>query len=327
MAKKGVLEHPKTLTLADRLGIMDCFALGILEAFWHHVTDYFEDGDVTTLRPSVFARSIRYQGNPQELWDALIDAGFIDQTPDGKLLVHHWPEHCVDYIHTRFFRTFKYFADGTRPKPGSVGKEERERLSKQWDAMESAQDQQDLNLQSPEQSEQNPQTIPEQFQKPLPNQTQPNPTKPSSKRECAGAEVESPASRVLSQLRALACVQNCKTQNDEGQISLLEGTFERHKGDKLLEGIDWGHWAGWVANRASAKPAFTSATSSMTAAAVLERFIPDIRGELAKAAASEKPAQPASPGNPATGEGLTWYWGEDDFGNPVKKPIVEGVAA
>lgn len=32
-------------------------------------------------------------------------------------------------------------------------------------------------------------------------------------------------------------------------------------------------------------------------------------------------------GNSATGEGITWFWDEDDNGNPVKKPIAAGATA
>jgi hypothetical protein len=175
MAKKGVLEHPKTLTLADSLGIMDCFALGILEAFWHHVTDYFEDGDVTNLRPSVFVRSIRYQGDAAQLWSALLDAGFIDQTPEGRLLVHDWPEHCNDYIHTRFYRSLKMFANGTKPKPVSIGKDEKERLSAQWENVDMA----NLNLTQQLQVQNNSQTVSEQLNNSLPSPTLPSLTLPN----------------------------------------------------------------------------------------------------------------------------------------------------
>jgi hypothetical protein len=131
MAKKGILEHPKTLTLADALGIMDCFAVGILETFWHHVGKYHDDGDISDLKPSILARSIRYSGDPQQLWDALIYAGFID-TGDDKTIVHDWPHHCEDSIHSRLFRAIRCFADGSKPLPKNLGKDEKAELEKAW---------------------------------------------------------------------------------------------------------------------------------------------------------------------------------------------------
>lgn len=135
MALRGTLEHPKTLALADALGIMDCFALGILEAFWHHVGKYHEDGDVTDLRPSIFARSIRYAGDSSELWEALISCGFLDET-GGKTIVHGWSEHADDAVHSRLYRSVKPFADGRKPKARGIGADEKTRLQRAWEVLE-----------------------------------------------------------------------------------------------------------------------------------------------------------------------------------------------
>lgn len=134
MAKKGILEHPKTLTLADSLGLMDCCAVGILETFWHHVGKYHDDGDITNLKPSILARSIRYTADPQQLWDALIEAGFIDVLENGKTVVHDWSHHCEDSIHSRLFRAIRCFADGTKPLPKNLGKDEKAELERAWDS-------------------------------------------------------------------------------------------------------------------------------------------------------------------------------------------------
>ncbi len=137
MAKRGALEHPKTLALADALEIMDCFALGILEAFWHHVGKYHEDGDITSLSPRVLCRSIRYTGDAAHLFAVLKECGFIDEK-NGKLLVHDWADHADNAIHSRLFRALTPFADGTRPKPQNLGRDERATLEKAWEEAEKA---------------------------------------------------------------------------------------------------------------------------------------------------------------------------------------------
>ena len=137
MAKRGALEHPKTLDLAERLGLDDCFALGILEAFWHHVSKYFNDGDVTALKPGVCARSIRYTRSGQELFEALEGAGFLDRLEDGRLLVHDWSHHADDSVHSSLYKAVKPFADGTKPKEKSVQKSEQERLRTLWEQFDS----------------------------------------------------------------------------------------------------------------------------------------------------------------------------------------------
>lgn len=132
MALRGALEHPKVLALADALGIMDCFALGILEAFWHHVAKYHDDGDISDVKPGVMCRSIRYTGDAAALWKAMTEAGFIDETSDGRLIVHGWSQHADSAIHARLYRAIRTFADGTKPLPRSIGKAEKETLDKQW---------------------------------------------------------------------------------------------------------------------------------------------------------------------------------------------------
>ena len=110
---------------------MDCFALGIVEAFWHHVAKYHEDGDITGLKPGTLARSIRYTGDPAELLAAMVEAGFVDRLGE-RLIVHGWSEHADDATQSRLFRALQPFADGSVPKPAKIGKDERAELERQW---------------------------------------------------------------------------------------------------------------------------------------------------------------------------------------------------
>ena len=71
MAKRGILEHEKTLELADYLGIPEIYVVGVLEVFWQWVARYHHDGDVTGTKPAVLARAIRYPGDPLQLSPAL----------------------------------------------------------------------------------------------------------------------------------------------------------------------------------------------------------------------------------------------------------------
>lgn len=188
MAKAKTLEHPKTLALADALGIMDCFALGILEAFWHHVTAYYPDGEITDMKPRVMARSIRYTGDADELVAAFVEAGLIDQ--DGeRLLVHDWPDHCNDAVHLSLARAHTRFANGATPRMTRMSKDERERLTEWFNAhpvrTQSAQEAHTVRTESA-----------------LPSQAKPSLTKPSqakpSNNPLTGVEgVDEPASETL----------------------------------------------------------------------------------------------------------------------------------
>ena len=113
MAKRGILEHPKTLDLAERLELMAPFAVGLLECFWHWVAKYYPNGDVTGMRPALLAASIRYSGNADDLWQAMIDSGFIDAKE--RVLVHDWSEHADDAVRKRLKDRNEKFADGSEP--------------------------------------------------------------------------------------------------------------------------------------------------------------------------------------------------------------------
>jgi hypothetical protein len=115
MAKRGILEHPKTIELAELLDIPECYAVGVLECLWHHVARYFPHGEVTSLKPSILARSIRYPGDGQALWNALLQTGFLDEQPDGAVLVHDWSEHADNSVHQLLKKREEPFADGHAP--------------------------------------------------------------------------------------------------------------------------------------------------------------------------------------------------------------------
>lgn len=133
MAKRGTLEHPKTLDLAERLGIMEPFALGLLEAFWGWVGKYHPSGDVTNVRPALLAASIRYRGDSAQLWATLAECGFVDKMDDGRLVVHDWSDHADECVNAVLARRHERFADGRIPSSGWLNKSERERFN-QWTA-------------------------------------------------------------------------------------------------------------------------------------------------------------------------------------------------
>jgi hypothetical protein len=126
MAKRGILEHEKTLMLADQLGIMEPFAVGILEVFWQWVAKYHPQGDITGVRPRLMASAIRYRDDADTLWLALIACGFIDDLYDGRFIVHDWSDHAENSVHKYLKDRGLSFANGvdafsrTKPKPKNV---------------------------------------------------------------------------------------------------------------------------------------------------------------------------------------------------------------
>lgn len=93
MALRGTLTHRKTRRLAKALGIMPCFALGILEALWHVTSEQTPAGDIGRMSNQDMADEMFYDGDADELVDALVLSGWLDVHPECRLAVHDWAQH------------------------------------------------------------------------------------------------------------------------------------------------------------------------------------------------------------------------------------------
>jgi hypothetical protein len=124
MAKRGTLEHPKTLKLGRRLGIPPCFALGVLEALWHWAAKYARDGKISA-EPWQVAEAIRYPGDEGALFEALIECGWIDEI-EGELYIHDWADHADNAVKKTLANRGEKFATGEEPfrKNGAIAKKD-----------------------------------------------------------------------------------------------------------------------------------------------------------------------------------------------------------
>lgn len=84
-----IREHPKTRRLARRLGITVPAAIGHLHLLWWWSVDYAEDGNLAKYMPEDIADAVMWDGDPQALWDALVELHWIDVKEDGPE-VHDW---------------------------------------------------------------------------------------------------------------------------------------------------------------------------------------------------------------------------------------------
>ena len=93
--------HPKLKRLARLLGVSKQAAIGFLHLLWWWALDYaprgqiippFESGDV--------ADAMEYEGDPQEIIDALVSAGFLDRNSDG-LVIHDWYDYAGKLLDRR----------------------------------------------------------------------------------------------------------------------------------------------------------------------------------------------------------------------------------
>ena len=84
--------HPKTKRLCRILGISLPQAVGHLHLLWHWVLEFAPDGDVTDYVEDL-AEAAYWDGEPHQFIEALLACGFLDQTEDGRIVVHDWEEY------------------------------------------------------------------------------------------------------------------------------------------------------------------------------------------------------------------------------------------
>lgn len=131
--KRGTESHPKTLRLANLLNVELAAAIGILHLLWAHASDYAPRGDIGRWTDLEIALSVR-RGVPvteesaADLVRALLAAGWLDECPEHRLLIHDWPEHCEAYVHNRLARGRHRFADGSTPRLGRLPKLEQDTI-------------------------------------------------------------------------------------------------------------------------------------------------------------------------------------------------------
>ncbi len=75
-------------------------AVGHLHMFWWWAMEFAQDGDVSKFEAEDIADAMEYDGDPDVLMDALIYAGYIDQTASGRV-IHDWYDYAGKLIERR----------------------------------------------------------------------------------------------------------------------------------------------------------------------------------------------------------------------------------
>jgi hypothetical protein len=84
--------HPKIRRFARVAGINIPTAIGHMHLLWWWAMDYAQNGDITRYTPCDIADAIFWEGEPEALFNALIDSGFLDSL-DGSTVIHDWHEY------------------------------------------------------------------------------------------------------------------------------------------------------------------------------------------------------------------------------------------
>lgn len=96
--KRETLRHPKSYDLAARLGVTRPAALGILQLLWDYTGEVAPRGDLGKWTDPVIAQACDWTGNPAAFVAALVDAHWLDESEDHRLIVHDWAHHCEEWV-------------------------------------------------------------------------------------------------------------------------------------------------------------------------------------------------------------------------------------
>lgn len=96
--KLEALDHPKTLDFAARLGVELPTAIGHLELLWAFTGKKAPQGNIGKWADGAIARACYWMGDPKVFVQALIDAGFAEESAEHGILIHDWPEHAPRWV-------------------------------------------------------------------------------------------------------------------------------------------------------------------------------------------------------------------------------------
>lgn len=96
--KAGTESNVKFKRLKRRLGLPLYAVTGILEALWAITASSAPRGDIGKFTNEDIAAAIEFEGDEDELVDALIASGWVDECGVHRLVVHDWKDHAPNYI-------------------------------------------------------------------------------------------------------------------------------------------------------------------------------------------------------------------------------------
>ena len=98
---QSLINHRKTLALADALGIKPVQVVGHVVALWTWAIDNApRNGDITVMSPKSLALVMQWDGDPQVFFDKLAQVGFLDVFED-EVFIHNWERYIGRLIDRR----------------------------------------------------------------------------------------------------------------------------------------------------------------------------------------------------------------------------------
>lgn len=110
--KLEALDHPKTMDLAARLTVELPTAIGHLELLWAFTGKKSPRGNIGKWPDGAIARACYWMGRPELFTQALVAAGFLDESTDHRLTVHDWHEHAPRWVKSKLSSLKESFITG-----------------------------------------------------------------------------------------------------------------------------------------------------------------------------------------------------------------------
>jgi len=114
--KRGTPNHPKMLALKIALNIPFPFAVGIMESLWHFTAARTPRGNIGKWDNHMIALSVGWEEDVDELISALLKAGWLEEHPEFRLVVHDWSDHAEDSVHKWLADNNLLFWNGQKPR-------------------------------------------------------------------------------------------------------------------------------------------------------------------------------------------------------------------
>ena len=91
----NILTHDKTYTLAEALKVPNYSAVGLMVSLWCWVAVNAPDGDITRYPPRAITEATGWTKKPETFYNALVNAGLIEKTEDGRAVIRNWEQYAM----------------------------------------------------------------------------------------------------------------------------------------------------------------------------------------------------------------------------------------
>lgn len=123
--KRETNRHPKLLDLASRLHCSRPEALGFLTLLFDFTADVAIAGNIGRWPNGAIAGGCDWRGDADEFVAALIGAGWLDEDAEHRLVVHHWGQHCENWVRAKCQKLgITLLGCKTEPQPTQIGTQE-----------------------------------------------------------------------------------------------------------------------------------------------------------------------------------------------------------